>query len=100
MRRTGGEGTHCGVIPVCETSDEVLRCVVVRLGRSWLTGWKADFGLHVRRESLGTSCVQLDCPLLERDGRTMVDRKAFDTATRIAAGDDGKNYDDVAITLH
>lgn len=30
----------------------------------------------------------------------MVDRNAFDTATRIAAGDDGKNYDNVAITLH
>ena len=25
---------------------------------------------------------------------------AFDTATRIAAGDDGTNYDNVAITLH
>lgn len=30
----------------------------------------------------------------------MVDRSAFDTATRIAAGDEGKNYDNVAITLH
>lgn len=30
----------------------------------------------------------------------MADRNAFDTATRIAAGDDGKNYDKVAITLH
>ena len=30
----------------------------------------------------------------------MVDRNAFDTATRIAAGDDGKNYDNVAISLH
>lgn len=30
----------------------------------------------------------------------MVDRNTFDTATRIAAGDDGKNYDDVAISLH
>lgn len=30
----------------------------------------------------------------------MVDRTAFDTATRIAAGDDGKNYDNVAIALH
>jgi cytochrome b561 len=30
----------------------------------------------------------------------MVDRDAFDTATRIAAGDEGKNYDNVAITLH
>ncbi len=30
----------------------------------------------------------------------MVDRNAFDTVTRIAAGDDGKNYDNVAITLH
>jgi cytochrome b561 len=30
----------------------------------------------------------------------MVDRNSFDTATRIVAGDDGKNYDKVAITLH
>lgn len=30
----------------------------------------------------------------------MVDRNAFDTATRVAAGDDGKNYDKVAIGLH
>ena len=30
----------------------------------------------------------------------MVDRNVFDTATRIAAGDDGKNYDNVAISLH
>lgn len=30
----------------------------------------------------------------------MVDRNAFDTATRIAAGDDGRNYDNVAVTLH
>ena len=30
----------------------------------------------------------------------MADRDAFDTATRIAAGDDGGNYDNVAITLH
>lgn len=30
----------------------------------------------------------------------MVDRGAIDTATRIAAGDDGSNYDGVAITLH
>lgn len=30
----------------------------------------------------------------------MVDRNAFDTATRIAAGDDKTNYDNVAITLH
>lgn len=30
----------------------------------------------------------------------MVDRNAFDTATRIAAGDDGKNYDKVAVWLH
>ena len=30
----------------------------------------------------------------------MADRDAFDTATRIAAGDDGTNYDNVAITLH
>jgi cytochrome b561 len=30
----------------------------------------------------------------------MADRNAFDTATRIAAGDEGRNYDPVAITLH
>jgi cytochrome b561 len=30
----------------------------------------------------------------------MNDRNAFDTATRIAAGDDGTTYDSVAITLH
>ena len=30
----------------------------------------------------------------------MVDRNEIDTATRIAAGDDGTNYDTVAITLH
>lgn len=30
----------------------------------------------------------------------MNDRTAFDTATRIAAGDDGTNYDKVAIALH
>lgn len=30
----------------------------------------------------------------------MRDRDSVDTATRIAAGDTGKNYDDVAITLH
>jgi cytochrome b561 len=30
----------------------------------------------------------------------MVDRTAFDTATRIAAGDEGRNYDSVAIALH
>jgi len=30
----------------------------------------------------------------------MGDRTAFDTATRIAAGDDGTNYDGVAIFLH
>ncbi len=30
----------------------------------------------------------------------MVDHDAFDTATRIAAGDDKTNYDKVAITLH
>lgn len=30
----------------------------------------------------------------------MDDRNAFDTATRIAAGDDGQNYDHVAVTLH
>lgn len=30
----------------------------------------------------------------------MADRNAFDTATRIAAGDDKTNYDNVAITLH
>ena len=30
----------------------------------------------------------------------MPDQNVFDTATRIAAGDDGRNYDKVAITLH
>jgi len=30
----------------------------------------------------------------------MTDRTAFDTATRIAAGDDGTTYDNVAISLH
>ena len=30
----------------------------------------------------------------------MVDRDSFDTATRIVAGDEGKNYDNVAVTLH
>ncbi len=30
----------------------------------------------------------------------MVDLNAIDTGTRIAAGDDGTNYDNVAITLH
>jgi cytochrome b561 len=30
----------------------------------------------------------------------MADRDAFDTATRIAAGDLGSNYDDVAVGLH
>lgn len=30
----------------------------------------------------------------------MADRTAFDTATLIAAGDDGSNYDNVAIALH
>lgn len=30
----------------------------------------------------------------------MTDRTAFDTATRVAAGDDGRNYDGVAIALH
>jgi cytochrome b561 len=30
----------------------------------------------------------------------MADRNAFATATRIAAGDDGSNYDNVAIALH
>ena len=30
----------------------------------------------------------------------MADKDAFDTATRIAAGDDKGNYDNVAITLH
>jgi cytochrome b561 len=30
----------------------------------------------------------------------MADRDAFDVATRIAAGDTKRNYDDVAITLH
>lgn len=30
----------------------------------------------------------------------MADKDAFDTATRIAAGDVGRNYDDVAVALH
>jgi cytochrome b561 len=30
----------------------------------------------------------------------MADRDAFDTATRIAAGDSGRNYDNVAVALH
>jgi cytochrome b561 len=30
----------------------------------------------------------------------MAERDAFDTATRIAAGDVGRNYDDVAVALH
>ena len=30
----------------------------------------------------------------------MADRSPFDSVTRIAAGDDGTNYDGVAITLH
>ena len=30
----------------------------------------------------------------------MTDQTSFDTATRIAAGDDGTNYDGVAISLH
>ncbi|MBW0006543.1 MAG: cytochrome b/b6 domain-containing protein [Sphingomonas sp.] len=30
----------------------------------------------------------------------MTDRTSFDTATRIAAGDDGTTYDSVALTLH
>src|SRR5437763_4092630 len=30
----------------------------------------------------------------------MTDQTKFDTATRIAAGDDGTDYDNVAITLH
>jgi cytochrome b561 len=30
----------------------------------------------------------------------MTDQTAFDTATRIAAGDDGTNYDRIAIALH
>jgi cytochrome b561 len=35
-----------------------------------------------------------------RNGAPMTDRTSFDTATRIAAGDDKTNYDDVAIALH
>src|SRR5438309_1049088 len=31
---------------------------------------------------------------------SMIDRSNLDTATRIAAGDDKTNYDNVAITLH
>ena len=30
----------------------------------------------------------------------MTDQTSFDTATRIAAGDDGTNYDNVAVALH
>ena len=30
----------------------------------------------------------------------MNDRTSFDTATRVAAGDDGTNYDNVAVALH
>ena len=30
----------------------------------------------------------------------MNDQSSFDAATRVAAGDDGTNYDGVAITLH
>ena len=30
----------------------------------------------------------------------MVERNVFDTASLIAAGDDGKSYDNVAIALH
>src|SRR3954452_19349094 len=30
----------------------------------------------------------------------MTDQTSFDTATRIAAGDDGTNYDNVSIALH
>ena len=48
----------------------------------------------------GTLGVQEDCRLLDVIGDRMVDRNAFDTATRIAAGDDKTNYDKVAITLH
>jgi cytochrome b561 len=35
-----------------------------------------------------------------RNGTPMTDRTSFDTATRIAAGDDKTNYDNVAIALH
>jgi cytochrome b561 len=35
-----------------------------------------------------------------RNGTPMIDRTSFDTATRIAAGDDKTNYDNVAIALH
>ena len=34
------------------------------------------------------------------DGDMMTDATTFDTATRIAAGDDGTNYDNVAVALH
>ena len=30
----------------------------------------------------------------------MTDQTKFDTATRVVAGDDGTNYDNVAVTLH
>src|SRR6476646_1364751 len=33
-------------------------------------------------------------------GAPMTDQTSFDTVTRIAAGDDGTNYDPVAIWLH
>jgi cytochrome b561 len=40
----------------------------------------------------GTMCTN--------QGTMMTDRTSFDTATRIAAGDDGTTYDSVAIALH
>src|SRR4029079_11758450 len=45
---------------------------------------------------LHSAGLQLPTP----SGDRMADRDVFDTATRIAAGDDGTNYDNVAIALH
>jgi cytochrome b561 len=53
----------------------------------WPSGW-----WNLRR-SAGLQTIQYI-------GAVMTDRTTFDTATRIAAGDDGTNYDNVAIALH
>src|SRR4029079_12082406 len=45
---------------------------------------------------LHSAGLQLPTP----SGDRMADRDAFNTATRIAAGDDKTNYDNVAISLH
>src|SRR5690242_12000217 len=37
---------------------------------------------------------------LHPSGARMTEQSSFDTATRVAAGDDGTTYDGVAITLH